>query len=396
MPFQPLTPRLNRYKLYIDIDDIGKAVLVTEMFAVDDAELQDFFYDGGWTDGLPVVAPTEDAVAAMLDHAGLDAGFMIGSVPAHRVSMSAEHAAIAAVMAGCRPAYFPIVVAALAAALDEMFNLQFACTSTGGAAMCVVVSGPLAEQIGMNSGHNALASGNRANATIGRAVRLAAVNLLRTQLDGTEGTSLGHPGKYTFCFAEKPDDGWGSLRHALGYDDDVTTVTVAPTSGPIQVANHLNADAAAIAASVAAAMRMPSAFAVGKGAAQFVIALGPEHEAALRDANWTRADLQRELMMRSRVRAQDLLDAGVLLEQGSHHDMVPDADGYLDTVSVPDDVFVVTTGGAGGGWSAVIPSWAPKKHAQVVSRRVRLPGEQLPDCGPDGCAVDWDTIEGRL
>jgi hypothetical protein len=369
---------------------------MTELLAVDDAEVQDFFYDGGWTDGLPVVAPTPEAVDAMLGGAGVDDTFLIGSVPAHHATMSAQQAAVAAVMAGCLPEHFPIVLAALAAALDPMFNLQVACTSTGGAAICVVVSGPLSEEVGMNSGHNALASGNRANATIGRAVRLAAVNLLRTQLDGTEGTSLGHPGKYTFCFAERPADGWGSLRASLDYDADATTVTVAPTSGPIQIANHLNADPSAVAASLGAAMRMPSSFSAGKGAAQFVIALGPEHEAALRDAGWTRADLQRELMQRSRVRAQDLLDAGVLLEQGSHHDMVPDANGYLDTVSDPDDIFVVTTGGAGGGWSAVIPSWAPKKHAQVVSRRVRLPGEELPDCGPDGCAVDWDAIEGRL
>ena len=369
---------------------------MTELLAVDDADLQDFFYEGGWTDGLPVVAPTPDAVAATLEAAGLEADFLIGSVPTHRTAMSAEHAAIAAVMAGCLPDYFPVVVAALAAVLDPMFNAPVACTSTGGAAMCVVVSGPLAAHLGMNSGHNALASGNRANATIGRAVRLAAVNLLRTQIDGTEGTSLGHPGKYTFCFAERQEDGWGSLRTSLGYDADATTVTVAPASGPIQVANHLNADPAGVAASLAAAMRMLSGFSVGKGAAQFVIALGPEHETALRDGGWTREDLQRELTVGSRVRAADLLAAGVLLEQGSHHDMVPDEDGLLDTVRSPDDVFVVATGGAGGGWSAVIPSWAPKKHAEVVSRRVRLPGEPAPDCGPDGCAIDWDAIEGRL
>jgi hypothetical protein len=369
---------------------------VTELLAVDDADLQDFFYAGGWTDGLPVVAPTPDAVEAMLGHAGLDPAFVIGAVPAHRTSMSAEHAAVSAVMAGCLPEYFPVVVAALAAALDPLFNIQVACTSTGGAAICVAVSGPLAARIGMNATHNALASGNRANATIGRAVRLAAVNLLRTQLDGTEGTSLGHPGKYSFCFAERPEDGWGGLNTSLGYPADVTTVTVAPASGPIQVANHLNADPAAVAASLAAAMRMPSAFSTGKGAAQFVIALGPEHETALREAGWSRDDLRDELTRHSRVRAQDLLDAGVLLEQGSHHDMVPDEDGYLDTVRDPDDVFVVTTGGAGGGWSAVIPSWAPKKHAQIVSRRVRMPDEPLPDCGPDGCAIDWDAIEGRI
>jgi hypothetical protein len=367
---------------------------VTDLLAVDEAQLQDFFYDGGWTDGLPVVAPTADAVARMLAGAAVEGDDLLGTIAAHRASMTAEHAAIAAVMAGCRPEYFPVVLAALGAVLNPLFNLQVACTSTGGAGLCVVVSGPMADEIGMNAGHNALASGNRANATIGRAVRLAAVNLLRTQLDATEGTSLGHPGKYSFCFAEKPASGWSTLREQLGYSALDTAVTVAPTTGPIQVANHLNEDPAAIAASIAAAMRIPSFFSTGKGAAQFIIALGPEHEAGLRAGGWTRADLAQALRLGSRVRPSDLTEAGVILEVGSHHNMVPDADGLLDTVASDDDIFIVSVGGEGGGWSAVIPSWAPKKHAQVVSRRVRGKDEGLPECGPDGCVIDWDALKG--
>lgn len=369
---------------------------MTELLVVEESEVQDFLYDGGWTDGLPVVAPTADAVAAMLEGAGVGADEMLGSIPAHRVSMTAEHAAIAAVMAGCLPAYFPIVLSALGAALDPLFNLQVACTSTGGASVCVVVSGPLAVEVGMNSGHNALASGNRANATIGRAVRLASVNLLRTQLDGTDGSSLGHPGKYTFCFAEKPPTGWSSLREDLGYAPDETAVTVCPASGPIQVANHLSAEPEHVVASIAAAMRIPSFFSAGKGGAQFVVALGPEHEAAFRDAGWSRADVREQLRLRSKVHKDAFAESGVLLEVGSHHNMVPDAEGKLDTVISDDDIFIVSTGGEGAGWSAVIPSWAPRKHAQIITRRVRLKGEGLPDCGPDGCAIDWDAMEGRL
>jgi hypothetical protein len=369
---------------------------VTELLAVDETELQDFFYDGGWTDGLPIVAPTTDAVNEMLAGAEVDGDELIGSIPAHRVSMTAEHAAVAAVMAGCLPQYFPIVLSALGAALDPLFNLQVACTSTGGATVCVIVSGPMAAEIGMNAGHNALASGNRANATIGRAVRLASVNLLRTQIDGTDGTSLGHPGKYTFCFAEKPGSGWSTLREELGYSESDTSVTVVPASGPIQIANHLSEDPDSIAASLAAAMRIPSFFSAGKGGAQFAIALGPEHEAAFRAAGWSRGDVQQALRERSRVRASDLAEAGVVLEVGSHHNMVADAEGKLDTVANPGDVFIVSTGGEGAGWSSVVPSWAPKKHAQVISRRVRVKGEGLPDCGPDGCAIDWDAMKGRL
>jgi hypothetical protein len=368
---------------------------MAELLAVKEAELQDVFYDSGWTDGLPVIAPTQQLVDQMLAGGGADGADLLGSIPAQNVSMTAEHAAIAAVMAGCRPEYFSIVLAALGAALDEAFNLPVACTSTGGSAICVVVSGPQAAAIGMNAHHNALASGNRANATIGRAVRLAATNLLRTRIDGTDGTSLGHPGKFTFCFAERPPTAWPTLSEHLGYADTDTTVTVLPAGGPIQVANHLNSQAEGVAASLAAAMRVPSAFTAGKGGAQFAVVLGPEHETAFTEAGWSRADVAGALTELSAVAATGLTDAGIVLEVGSQHTMVPDDRGMLRTVADPADLFVVTSGGAGAGWSAVIPSWAPKKHAQVVTRRVRPADEGLPPCGPDGCIIDWDAMEAR-
>lgn len=362
----------------------------------DSADLQSYFYEQGWTDGLPIVAPTPEAVEAMLDGAGVPADETLGAIPAHGVTMDAEHAATAAVMAGCLPEYFPVVLAAVSASLDPLFNLQVACTSTGGPALCAVVSGPIAAEIAMNSEHNALASGNRANATIGRAVRLAAVNLLRTQVDGTDGSSLGNPGKYTLCFAERPSVGWSSLREDLGYAEADTTVTLAPTTGPIQVANHLSADPDAIAASLAAAMRVPSLFTTGKGGAQFVVVLGVEHEMALREGGWSRADLRASLREGSRIHVDALRDAGILIEEGTQHDMVPGADGRLETVAAESDIHVVSSGGAGAGWSAVIPSWAPRQHAQIATRRVRVKNEALPDCGPDACEIDLSAMEGRL
>lgn len=368
---------------------------MAELLAVKDTELQDVFYDAGWTDGLPVVAPTQDLVDLMLVGGGADGGDLLGTIPSHGASMTAEHAAIAAVMAGCRPEYFTVVLAALGAVLDESFNLPVACTSTGGSAICVIVSGPHAAEIGMNPLHNALASGNRANATIGRAVRLAATNLLRTRIDGIDGTSLGHPGKFTFCFAERPPAAWPTLTQDLGYDGTDTTVTVVPAGGPLQIANHLNGSAEGVVASLAAAMRVPSHFTAGKGGAQFAVVLGPEHEAAFTEAGWSRGDVRAALKERSAVAAQELIDAGIVLEVGSHHDMVPDERGMLQTVANVEDVYVVTAGGAGAGWSAVIPSWAPRKHAQVVTRRVRLADEGLPPCGPDGCVIDWDALEAR-
>jgi hypothetical protein len=364
---------------------------MAETLEVDVDRFQDTFYEEGWTDGLPVIPPTQERVDAMLGAAGVEPDDPLGGVASQHLVMTANHAAINAVMAGCEPASFPIVLTALGASLDPAFNLPVVCTSTGGAAICVMVSGPMAEGVGMHSAHNALGPRSRASATIGRAVRLAATNFLGSRTQGTDGTSLGHPGKYTFCFAEhEPADLWNPLRVDLGYTLDDTTVTVFPAEAPRQVANHLNSDPAGVVASLASAFRTPYHFAAGKGGAQFLVVVGPEHAKALIQGGWTRRNVAEAIHSQSRISPKEILDAGVLLELGSHHDMQAEADGLLTTVKSPDDILIVTAGGEGGGWSAVIAAWAPLKHSQFVTRRVRESGEALPPCGPDGCAVAWD------
>jgi hypothetical protein len=278
--------------------------------------------------------------------------------------------AINAVMAGCLPAYFPIVLTAMAASLDPAFNLNTVVTSTGGAGICVVVSGPLATAVGMNSRHNALGSGNRANATIGRTVRLVAANVLGARSGEMDGSSIGHPGKFTLCLAEDPPPApWEPLRVSLGFDEADTTVTVVPADAPHQIANHLNGDAEGIVRTIAAAIRNPSHFSVGKGG-QGLVVLGPEHAAAVIGGGLTRRDVQDALYRYSRIRPEELEGAGVLLERGAQHDMTPAADGTLPSLASADDVFIVTAGGEGGGWSAWLPSWAPVIHSRAVTRAV--------------------------
>jgi hypothetical protein len=147
--------------------------------------------------------------------------------------------AINAVMAGCRPEYLPLVVAGVEAMLDPSFNVHSALTSTGGAGVCVVVSGPLGREVGMNSAHSALGPGNRANATIGRAVRLVAFNVLGARPDQLDASSLSHPGKFTMCFLDSERSPWEPLRVALGYDPSETTVSIMATEGPRTVATTL-------------------------------------------------------------------------------------------------------------------------------------------------------------
>jgi hypothetical protein len=365
---------------------------VAELLELEESEVQEAFFARGWTDGLPIVPPTPARVEAMLAAGGVPADDPVGAVPQRSRTVSVEEAAVNAVMAGCPPACFPIVLAALGAVLDPAFNAHTVLTSTGGAALCVVVSGPGAAEAGMNGGHNALGPGNRANATIGRALRLVAINVLEARPGGMDGSSLGHPGKYTLCFAEDPPPApWPPLRVELGYALEDTTVTVLPTEGPRQVANHLSEDPEAILRTFAAAMRAPSTFAVGKGG-QGLVVLGPEHAAALVAGGWNRARVRAFLARESRVTPEELEAAGVVIERGGHHDMTPGPDGRLPAVPTEDDVFLVTAGGAGAGWSAWLPSWAPKLHAQAVTRRVRPAYEALPDCGPDACEIDLSAF----
>jgi len=355
---------------------------------LDENDVQDLFFAEGLTDGLPIVPPTPDRVAAMVEAGGIAADEVIGAIPARNRTVTVELAAINAVMAGCAPAYFPVVLAALSAMLDGVFNPNAVLTSTGGAALCLVVSGPLAAELGINAGHGALGSGHRANATIGRSLRLVAINVLDARPGRMDGSSLGNPGKYSLCFAEStPPDLWEPLRVALGYRIEDTTVTIMATEGPHQVANLLNGDGRGLLRTFAAAMRNPTTFCVGKGG-QAIVVLGPEHAAAVAEAGITRDEMGQYLVTASRVRPEEFEEAGVLLERGSQHDMTPGPDGRLPAVREPDDIVIVTAGGGGAGWSAYLPAFAPTIHTRSVTRRVRLPGEALPDCGLDSCSVD--------
>ena len=345
---------------------------------LDDADVLEEFHRRGWTDGLPVVTPIPERVAALLDYAGLAAGETLGAIEARGRSLSAQQAAANAVMAGCAPEHFPLAVAALCAMLDPAFNAHTVMTSTGGAAFCLLVSGPVTQQLGMATRHNALGSGNRANAAVGRTLRLVARNVFGARTGEMDASSIGHPGKFTLCLAEdEPPAPWEPLRTELGYGSDDSTVTILGTEGPRQVANLLNPSPEGILTTMAAAMRCPATYPVGKGS-QAVAVLGPEHAAALTDAGWTRARVREFLAGASRVTPAEIEAAGVLLEVDTQHDMTPGPDGKLPTVRSPEDLFLVTAGGHGAGWSAYIPVWAPTLHSEAVTRRVAAPGKGLP------------------
>src|SRR6266540_3994434 len=166
------------------------------------AELIEAYYQRGWTDGLPVVPPTEKSIAEMLGGAGLRGEEVIGEIRERNVAVTAEKLAINAVLAGCRPEYLPVVVAAIRGLCHPDFSYHGPASSTGGSAIVLIVNGPIARALGINSGNNAFGQGVRANATIGRAVRLVMMNVLNTRPGFLDRATLGTPGKYLLCFAD--------------------------------------------------------------------------------------------------------------------------------------------------------------------------------------------------
>jgi hypothetical protein len=364
------------------------------LLEIEVVDIQEQLHELGWTDGLPVVEPTLERVAAMIEGGGRDGSELLGTVAERGMGVSVEQAASNAVLAGCRPEYFPVVLAGTEAMLDPRFNAHSALTSTGGSALCLIVSGSIAEEIGMNARHNVLGSGNRANMTIGRALRLIARNVLDAKTGGLDGSSVGSPGKISLCFAEDPPLApWEPLRVALGFEAQDTTVTLLATEGPRQVANHLKGDAESVLHTFAAAIRSPSTFIAGKGG-QVVVLLGPEHALALIEGGVSRREAQEFLARESRITPAELEAAGIGIELGSQHHMVAGEDGRLATLASPDDAYIVTAGGEGAGWSSLMPVWAPVKHSRATTRRVRPAGEALPDCGPDSCEITLPPIQG--
>src|SRR5215470_11731158 len=183
------------------------SALQSRPYVLEDAfAVNEQYQQNGWTDGLPVIPPTEDRVWEFLNAAKLASTDVIGVETVRQRPITAEKVAINAVMAGCLPSYMPVIVAILTAMSEEDFNLHGSTASTGGSAPFIVVNGPVRTALGMNATHSVFGAGNRANATIGRAIRLVLINVLGCIPGQLDRSTLGHPGKYTFCIAEDEED----------------------------------------------------------------------------------------------------------------------------------------------------------------------------------------------
>jgi hypothetical protein len=341
------------------------------MAGLDDlAELIEAYYERGWTDGLPVVPPTEKSLAAMLAGAGLAGAEVIGEIPGRNTVVTADKVAINAVLAGCRPEYLPVVVAAIEGLCRPEFAYHGPASSTGGSAMVLIVNGPLARRLGINAGNNAFGQGVRANATIGRAVRLVMMNVMQTRPGLLDRATLGNPGKYAFCFAENEENHpWAPLHAERGFRAEQSTVTVYASNSLYQVYNQLAAEPEPLLRCFADALGnlgIPNV----KGFNQSLLVFAGEHSEIFRQSGWTKRRVQEFLVEHTRRPVADWKRAARLPGPV----LAADETTWRRVFEGPDDLLIVCAGGRAGSWSACLPGWG-NKWTRSVTTPIRVIGE---------------------
>lgn len=313
-------------------------------------ELEDMF-ERGWTDGLPVIPPTRSRVRAMLgDH---DATESLGPVPPGMGELTLERLAACAVLAGCHPSYFPVVKAAAEAALDPAFSLHGVTNTTHSCGPVLIVNGPVRTRIGMNSGINCLGGWNRANLTIGRAIRLMTGLTGRGTPGSLDRAALGQPGKISFCFAENEEQSpWESLATARGVPAGRSAVTIYAGDSPLTVSDHYSTDPEDTLASIALAgstVFSPHFYPVG---AETVFVICLEHARMFADAGWSRREVAERILEGSKRRVGDMRRG----EQGPFSKALDD-DAVLAKWGSADEIVIVVAGGDAGRFSAVLAPW---------------------------------------
>lgn len=310
-------------------------------------------FERGWSDGLPVVPPTELRVVRMLGGTQRDPQEVLGLVPPDLQPCTIEKVAVNAVMAGCKPEYLPVVIAAVEAALMDAFCMHGLLATTWFSGPMVIVNGPMATAIGMNSGGNALGQGNRANATIGRALQLVIRNIGGGRPGGVDRSTLGNPGKYTFCFAEDEENScWESLAVQRGFAADASTVTLFAADGVQGVADQKSRDPQSLCRTFAASL-LPIGHKKFAMLSDAFIVISPEHQRVFANAGWSKQQVLDELT-RLTTRPGAQLVSGV-------DDMAEGMPEFVKEMDLPKfkpgGLNIVHAGGDAGLFSAIIGGW---------------------------------------
>lgn len=335
---------------------------VPASYEVEDAfEANELFQRNGWTDGLPIVPPTPERVAEFLEAAGRHAEDVIAVEVVRQRRISAGKVAINAVMAGCLPIYMPVIVAIVEALCEPEYSLHGASSSTGGSAPFIIVNGPVRAQLGMEAQHSVFASGNRANATIGRAIRLLLTNVLGTIPGQMDRSTLGHPGKVTFCIAEDEENSpWVPLAQERGVPPGISAVTVMACESPHQILNEWTQDPRELLETAAAAIRA-NMLTYSIWAGNYALVIPRQLCEVLAAAGWQKRDVREYIYESARVQRRQWRDVGkaIIAARG-------DEERTHTALRTPDDLLVVAAGGPAGGFASIVPPWYGSKSLAVT------------------------------
>ena len=328
-------------------------------------------FERGWSDGLPVVPPTDERILRMLQGTTRAPGDLVGAIPPNLAECTVEKVAINAVMAGCKPEYMPVLLAAVEAALEPVFTLHGLLATTYFSSPIIIVNGPIARRIGMNSGLNALGQGNRANATIGRALQLIVRNVGGGRPGEADRATLGGPGKYTFCFAEdESDPGWEPLSVSRGFAPGASTVTLFQGEGVQGFVDQKSRSPEDLARSLAMGLN-----AIGHPkmvlTQRAILVLSPEHYAIFAEAGWDRKRIEQAINAATVRAGKDLVAGAQGVGEG-----IPAAQAGMQVAKFFEDgLMIVRAGGPAGLFSAILPGWLAGRNRlelQPVTKEIRL------------------------
>ncbi len=325
----------------------------------------------GWGDGLPIVPPTLERVERMLEYCDRPWDQSVAAIPPRNGAATPLRIAANAVIAGCRPEYFPLLLLAIEAMCEKQFNLYGIQTTTHPCAPLVIMNGPVAKELDINSGHNAFGPGRQSNATLGRAVRLALLNIGGAVPQVGDMATLGHPGKYSFWVAEnEAANPWEPLHVERGFSAATTTVTVVGADAPHNINDHESITAVGILKMVVGAMANTGSNNVHYHGEPLVV-LGPEHAAAIMREGYSKADVKRYIYENARVPLGKFSDENItrrmrLKFPERFANAGPDA--LVPLCARAEDVMIIVMGGA-GKHSVHIPTFGVTRS---VTRALKL------------------------
>jgi hypothetical protein len=354
---------------------IGQRDLTSAVREVEDLDgFIELAYAEGWTDGLPVYPPTDQKVEAMLAYLGRDPSEVVGVMPPGEGIATLEKIAINAVMAGCKPEYMPIVVTAVEALLDPRFELLRVQATTAGPAPLAIVSGPVVKQLGFNYGAGAFTgTGHRANATIGRAIRLILWNIGYGRPGQMSQATMGHPGRYSYLVAERPpDDGnpWEQFHVTNGLQPEDNAVSVFPSVTHYQITPAIGTQTFDNSVFVI----LDSILHLGnfRAATQKLLVLNPQAVQILDEAGWSKARFRDYLLERAVRPVRDIKRTGGLsVTYKNHWTKIVDPnddDALVPSMMGPQGLQILVSGGWGSASSQSI--WIDSVHGELITRKI--------------------------